>query len=1145
GVEVKVITNSASLGWNGATSIDPGNSSPGQRYLWPLLLRAASHPLITIFSNAEVERIEGQKDDFKIKIVQRPRYLHEDLCTSCGRCQAECSVSVISLIGDQKITHSAIHNPILGDKAVPSAYVIDKNGAAPCNVACPLGINVQGFVSLLANDKTDKALALINEAVPFSGILGRVCRHPCEANCNRGKIDSPVFIRALHRYAADNAHRETTYQSKFPAKSQQEKIAIVGSGPAGLTAAWELTRLGYSPAVFEAHGVIGGMLATGIPRFRLPREVREREIEVIKNLGIDIRTGITVGRDVTFAYLRERGYRAFFLALGAQQNNRLNIPGEELEGVVDCISLLLTLNLKVDTFVGTNVVIIGDGNAAIDSARTAMRRNRGTVKVLSWTTPEEITAGEEEVKEAIQEGVSIEYCAIPVEILGDECEVTGIHCQRIRLSEGIMSNGRHRPEPIPGTDFVVEADHVVVAIGQSPNTSQLNMEGLVIDSNTGVIRVNPLTLATNIPGVFAGGDCITGPNNVVEAMAAGLRAAESIDRYIQGNDLEKGRSLEPPQIAEIDIDTVEAVPYRRATMPAIRSQKRANTFEETTTGLSAEVAQREAQRCLNCALCSQCMECTSICELDAVFHNDNIRHLEVGVQAILSFPSSDLKGNTLLSNVNQETAVEGIHVVSPDSDGELTNQLNKAMAMALETAAEVKPVKATENQTQDFTEPDTDLVRSPQAPEQSSVSKRLGVFLCRCGGSISSIIDFKTADRRLSDLPGVNGIQEIAQACTEEGAKQIANQVAEWQLDGLVLAACRCCNLEQVCYSCTDRRQMCQQYLNQSLILPHLTAVEFVNIREQCAWIHEDDPKGATRKAVQIISSGVTRAKLAPITPLEERAILSSALIIGDGPASLAAARALASRGYQTTVVAREGINQGVYKPGETIPPVFEQLQDKNLTIKPWPNALKLQGSPGNYEAVLEYGSKVDCVTAGAVLADTEELNKGVASLLNTNSVSGLLSRLISRTSDSAFLSGSGGDLLQEVTIKAMAGLFLLPPDGANSPDEQVLRGLAAAARVSAFLEQASLSPRATAVDIDGKMCRGCGDCADICPYIEMREREDGTLYACIDKILCLGCGACITSCPAGAITQPLQSDKQIISTLRSMLKPGQILSKV
>ncbi|MFC1985132.1 FAD-dependent oxidoreductase, partial [Chloroflexota bacterium] len=695
-----------------------------------------------------------------------------------------------------------------------------------------------------------------------------------------------------------------------------------------------------------------------------------------------------------------------------------------------------------------------------------------------------------------------------------------------------------------GTDFVVDADHVVVAIGQSPNTSQLNMEGLAIDSNTGVIQVNPLTLASSIAGVFAGGDCTTGPNNVVEAMAAGLRAAESIDRYIQGCNLEMGRSLEPPQTAEIDIETVEVAPYSRATMRVIRPQKRVNTFEETTIGLSSEVAQREAQRCLSCALCSQCMECTSVCELGAVFHNDDIRCLEVGAQTILSFPSRDLQGNALLSNVSRETAIDGIHIVSPDTNGELTNQLNAAMAVALEAVAEVKPVEAPGNQPQDFAEPDTDLVRSHQAPEQYKGSKRLGVFLCHCGGSISSIIDFRTVHRKLSDSAGVIVIHEIAQACTEEGAKQIASQVAEWQLDSLVLAACRCCNLEQVCYSCTDRRQMCQQYLNQHLILPHHTVVEFVNIRELCAWVHEDDPKGATRKAVRIISSGVIRARVTPLIAPEEKPVLPSALVIGGGLASFTAARALASRGYHVELVAKEELKQGKYKPGKTIPLIFWQLQDKNLTVKPWPNALKLHGSPGNYEAVLEYGSQVDCVTIGAVLADTDELSKGVSPLLNTNSISGLLSGIISRASDSAFLSGTVGDLLQEVTIKETAGLFLLSPDGVSSPNEQVLSGLAVAARVSAFLEQAGVRPRAMAVSIDSKMCRGCGDCADICPYIEMREREDGTVYACIDKVICLGCGACITSCPTGAITQPLQSDKQVISVLRSVLHASQILSK-
>jgi len=641
-VKVKLITDLTAFGCDDATSNILGNSPLDRRFLWPLWLRAASHPLITLYTGAEVESIKGKNGDFRIQVMQHPRYVHEDLCTGCGRCQAECSASVTSLLRGQKMTHSAIHTPILGTKSVPSSYVIDKNGFSPCQVACPLGINVQGFVSLLAKGKTDKALALINEAAPLAGVLGRVCTHPCEDSCNRGQVDSPVYIQALHRYAADNAIEAIEYNHKFPAKSREGKIAIVGSGPAGLTAAWELTRRGYSPAVFESHGVIGGMLATGIPRFRLPREVREREIESIRRLGIDIRTGITVGRDVTFAYLKERGYRAFFLAIGAQQNNKLNIVGEELEGVVDCMPLLLALNLKVDTFVGQNVVVIGGGNAAIDAARAAYRSGAGEVTIFYRRNRVEMSAIPEEVKRALNEGVKIEYCTAPVEILGDGGKVTGVRFQRTNCSAEITVNSGYSPELIPNSDFVVDADHVVVAIGQSPNSPQLNMESLAIDSNTDIIQVNPVTLETSIPGVFAGGDCVTGPNNVVEAMAAGLRAAESIARYMQGADLEAGRSLEAPQTAEIHIGAMEVSPHERAHMPTIRLQKRLNSFEETTTGISAKTAQKETQRCLNCALCSQCMECTEVCELGAVFHDDGIRHFEVEAQALLEFLSSGL-----------------------------------------------------------------------------------------------------------------------------------------------------------------------------------------------------------------------------------------------------------------------------------------------------------------------------------------------------------------------------------------------------------------------------------------------------------------------------------------------------------------------
>ncbi len=1128
GVKVKIITEATSLGKDEIAGNAPDSSAATGCFTWSLLLQAANHPLITLYTNTKVESIEGEKGDFNIKAVQCPRYIREELCSNCGRCELDCSAKITSLLNGQKTIHSAIHTPILECKSVPSAFVIDKNGTSPCQVSCPLGINVQGFVSLLANNKTDKALTLINEAAPLAGILGRVCGHSCESNCNRAKIDSPVSIRALHRFAADNAASGIGYRQKLPAGSRDDRIAIIGSGPAGLTAAWELTRRGYSPTIFESHSVIGGMLATGIPRFRLPKEIREREIDAIINMGVNIRTGITVGRDVSFFYLRERGYRAFFISIGAQKNNWLNIPGEGLEGVVDCLSLLLTLNLRVDTLAGYSIVVVGGGNAAIDSARIAPRFGAAKSTIIYRRTRDEMPAAPDEVEEALHEGVIIEYNTIPVEILGKDGKVIGIRCQKTEINNNNDKDGKFEPQPIPGSDFIIDADHVVMAIGQSPDALQLNLPGLKIDKRSGVIQVDPLTLESSISGIFAGGDCVTGPNNVVEAMASGLRAAESIDRYIQGYDLAEGRSLELPEIADIDIDKVQAAPYKRATMPVLQFEARLKSFEETTTGLPANTAKREAQRCINCALCSHCMECVEVCLLNAVNHEDSFKQLELDSEVVLQFGPG---------NIGDYDGINGIHVISPDTGGGLSDQIARAMALALQTTLEIDENKTKENNRQNLTDSGikTDL---PPLPEKiSSGGRRIGVILCNCGGSINSFIDFKSISRKLSDIPEIVGIQEVIQSCTEDGAREIADLASKWQLDRLVLAACRCCNLEQVCFSCTDRRIMCQQYINGNLTLPYNVSPEFVNIREQCAWVHKDDPKGATRKALQIINAGISRSKMAPLIIKETSSISPGILIIGGSAATFTAAKALTFRDYQVEILSSTGIDQYHSRFGEDITNKYSRYQN-NLTVKPWPDTVKLIGTPGNYEAAIEYGSKTESINTGSVLIDIEASG-------NIFDGSGLLGRLISMTGNSDGFNEIGGNLLHEITIKETSGIFLIRPSDNNTPVDDFQHGLAIAARISSYLEQKNISPRLASVLIDSKLCRACGNCAGICPYIEMRTQENGMVTAYINSSLCLGCGACITSCPTGAITQPIQSNKQITSTLRSLLYHGQVQSEV
>ncbi|MFH1087190.1 MAG: FAD-dependent oxidoreductase [Chloroflexota bacterium] len=1121
GAEVSIFTPSMALGQDNSDAW--AACQEDLLRLWPLLARAASHPRISLYTNTLVESVEGDPGKLQIKATRRPRYVRQELCTGCGRCVETCSVIVRSNVGDQRVTHSAIHGPLLGAKTVPSAYTIDKNGTAPCRAACPLGINVPGFVSLLAKGKADKALSLISAAAPLAAVLGRVCTHPCESDCTRGQIDKPVFIQALHRYAADNAVAGIRYDYKARPGSRKERVAIVGSGPAGLAAAWELARCGYRPTIFESRAVIGGMLATGIPRYRLPREVREREVEAIKALGVDIKTGITLGRDMTFSDLRDRGYQAFFLAIGAQQDNNLNIPGEDLDGVVGSLSLLLALNLKVGASVGSDMVVIGGGNSAVDAARTAKRRRKGTVRILYRRTAEEMTAIKEDIEEAIKEGIAIDYLTAPVEILGDGTRVTGIRCQRMALG-AMESDGRRRAEPVPGSEFVINADHVAVAIGQRPDSSVLNMRGLRVDADQDTIGVDRLTLETNMPGVFAGGDCVSGPNNVVEAVAAGIRAADSVDRYLRGHDLREGRSLEKPPLAEVNVREMEASPDRRARMPLITHSKRMASFEETRKGLPPGTAQREAGRCLNCATCSECLECEQSCELGAILHGDASEQLDMSADLVIDFSAGKSDARRL--------SAPGIHTVPGGGDGDPWIELARASAEGLEAALrlglrEREELPAVPGQA------DVLRRRRPSVPLETGIA----VILCRCGGSINSVVDFKQMTNELLATGRVSHVHEMSQVCTEAGAAGVKRQVAEWKAGRVVVAACRCCNLEQICFSCTDRRVMCQQYLGHALDIPRSVGVEFVNIREQCAWIHADDPRGATRRAVELTRSAVARAGGALPAAIEERPVESGALVLGAGPGALAAATGLAAQGYSVTMVSGpEAAESGKRRPAEgaraRLP---DGLKGQRVRVRAWPDVLEIGGSPGSYEAAVRGRSQTSRVRAGAMVLDISALAGKLPDVFTTVLRDGFLGRIIARACSSSPAVPNVA-ILRELSIKETAGVFIIPPGGDLSPEDQVIRGKAVAARASAYLSQGTVRPRASVVTIDAGLCRGCGDCTAACPYMELRQSADGLARAYVDPALCLGCGACIARCPTGAITQPIQSDSQISSLLETVL---------
>lgn len=387
-------------------------------------------------------------------------------------------------------------------------------------------------------------------------------------------------------------------------------------------------------------------------------------------------------------------------------------------------------------------------------------------------------------------------------------------------------------------------------------------------------------------------------------------------------------------------------------------------------------------------------------------------------------------------------------------------------------------------------------------------------------------------------LPDVSYVQEISQACSEEGVAKITAQSTEWRTDKLVLAACRCCGLDQICFSCTDRRIMCLHNLDNSRSLSRDSNVEFVNIREQCAWVHGDDPASATDKAKDIIASGVARCRVTSAAPHENRPVTASALVLGTGLGGLAAARSLAVRGYPVAVVSgpESGRVEHEIDPEqtETKKKLLKQLEERGVPVRPWPQVLELGGAPGDYEAVLGYPSETIRVSAGGVIVNLGETAGEVPAEASVVSRKSLLTRILARERGDG--SGEGSGAIREFTIGDAAGIFVIRADAGEPVGEQLLKGSGAAAKALAYLHRGSLSPVASAVVIDSRLCRGCGDCADICPYIEMRSDSDGMASAYVDLALCIGCGACIACCPTGAISQPAQSDARIRSTMEGLL---------
>jgi heterodisulfide reductase subunit A-like polyferredoxin len=599
----------------------------------PKLVEVGRHLNIELLMNTELLELSGDPGHFSAKIKQAPRFVDMSKCTSCGECEKVCPISVPNEYDKGLSQRKAIFKKY--PQAIPGAYAISKRGTAPCKATCPAHVSIQGYVALINQGKYREGLALFKEEHPFPGVCGRICHHPCEKECTRNDVDTPLGIQPLHRFLADVDFDSDAPYVPDVKERREEKIAIIGSGPAGLAAAYFLAREGYPATVFEKLPVAGGMMAVGIPEYRLPRDILKAEIDVIEKMGVEIKTGVAFGTDITLDGLKQEGFKAVYLATGLHQSRKLNVAGEDLENVIPGVPFLRDAALGKKIKLGKNVVVIGGGNVAVDVALTAKRLGADQVKMICLESRPEMPAWDYEVEEAVEEKVEIINSYGPKQFLGENGKLSLAEFKK--CTSVFDENRRFNPKYDENEVMKISADTVIVAIGQMAELEFAKSQNIAT-TPPGGIQADPVTFQTPLEWVFAGGDGVYGPKSVVEAVACGKEAAISIQRFIQGQDLTEGRqkdwSFEKPE-------TEEEPRKARVPITKIPVEARERNFKEVAFGYEEALALEEASRCLKCGICSECYQCVSACIAKAVIHEDVEVVKDIDVGSVILCPGNE------------------------------------------------------------------------------------------------------------------------------------------------------------------------------------------------------------------------------------------------------------------------------------------------------------------------------------------------------------------------------------------------------------------------------------------------------------------------------------------------------------------------
>ena len=609
----------------------------------PKLVETGRHPNIEIMTTTEVLGVDGEVGDFKVKVLHRPRYVDLEKCVACDDCALVCPVVIPDPFNEGLSPRKAAYK--LYPQATPNAYAIEKRGIAPCQDACPANQRAQGYIALIQEGRWEDAYRTIKLDNPFPGICGRVCNHQCETVCNRGLVEEPINIHGLKRFVADKVYENPRQPVDIIQKQYEEKVAIIGAGPAGLTTAQDLVVEGYPVTVFEAMPHAGGMLRFGIPEYKLPTEIIEREVQDIVDLGIDLRLN---NRVESIDALFDDGYSAVLVAVGAHDGIRLPIPGADLEDVIINTDFLRDMRLgkyangKAKPL-GKKVLVLGGGNVAIDCARLATRLGK-EVHMACLEDRDTMPAHAYEVEAAEVEGVTLHTSLTYEQILADESgNVKGVECSQV-ASFHFDETGRLHLEKVPDSNHVLECNTVIFAVGQRVGLSLLSDDSGIEQTKRRTISVDTDSFATSRPGVFAAGDSISGTLWAINAIADGHTAAKSIMRYLRGETkvtpVEPGKPVVVLSQEEIDekLASGEIIKEARTPMPSLSQKESIDNLKEIKLGYDEESAKAEAARCLSCGICSECMSCVFACGTDAIDHDMVAWEETIDVGAVILAP---------------------------------------------------------------------------------------------------------------------------------------------------------------------------------------------------------------------------------------------------------------------------------------------------------------------------------------------------------------------------------------------------------------------------------------------------------------------------------------------------------------------------